>query len=94
MIEPVPLTTAQKTVMGLKNNRLKKKKRMKRGNLDVPRFQYKVTVLFHLKLKNFPDFVSKSSEQLQDKLLTKLLGQFIELHTVLFSLFLCNILGN
>ena len=25
-MEPVPLTTTQKTVMGLKNNRLKKKK--------------------------------------------------------------------
>ena len=32
---------------------------MNRENSDVPGFQYKFTVLFDLKLKMFPDFVSK-----------------------------------
>ena len=45
---------------------------MKRGNSDVPWFQYKVTILFHLKLK------------MQDTLLTKLLRQFIELQKTQF----------
>ena len=45
---------------------------MKRGNLDVPWFQYKVTILLHLKLK------------MQDTLLTKLQRQFIELHNTQF----------
>ena len=38
------------------------------------------------------DWMSKDSEHLQDTLLTKLLDQLIELHTVLFTYFLCNIL--
>ena len=48
MIEPVFLTTAKVTrLQGYKN-------RMEKGNSDVPKFQYKVTVLFYLKLKMFP----------------------------------------
>ena len=61
MIEPVPLTTAQKTVVGLKSQQFKK--RMKWGNSDIPRFQYKVTMLFDLKC--FPEFVLKSNEHMQ-----------------------------
>ena len=71
MIESVPLTTAQKTVMGQQSNSLKN--RMKRGNSDVTLFQYKVTVLFLFWL-----------EHLWDSWLTKLLGQFIELHNPQF----------
>ena len=44
MIEPVTLTTTQKTVVGLKKQ--VKKDRMKWGNSDVPKLQYKVSVLF------------------------------------------------
>ena len=50
MIESVPLTTTQKTVMVQQGNSLKN--RMKRGNSDVPLFQYKVTVLQSLPLSN------------------------------------------
>ena len=59
MTEPIPLATAQSLVVGQQDNRLKNI--MKRGNsdADVPRFQYKVTVLFHLKLKMVLHFVSK-----------------------------------
>ena len=52
MIDPAPLAIAQKSVVRQQSKRLKKNK-MKRGNSDVPRFQCKVTVLFHLKLKIF-----------------------------------------
>ena len=47
MIDPVPLTTAQKKKQQLK-------KTMKRGNSDVPRCKYKVADLFF-----FFDLVSK-----------------------------------
>ena len=57
---------------------------MKRENSDVPRFQYKFPILFHLKLKMFPLTFGQSSRHLQDTLLTKLLGQFIELHNTQF----------
>lgn len=46
--QPVTSTTAQKLVLGQQNNRLKE-----RGNSEVPRFQYKVIVLFHIKMKKF-----------------------------------------
>ena len=49
---------------------------MKRANLDVLLFQCKVTVL-SLSL-------CESSEHLQNTLLTKLLGQFIEVHNTQF----------
>ena len=45
MIEPVTLTTTQKTVVELKKQ--VKKDRMKWGNSDVRKFQYKVSVFFH-----------------------------------------------
>ena len=64
MIEPVPSTAAQKFVIGQESNRLKES-RTKRGNSNVPRFQYQVTVLFHLTL-------CQSSEHFQNILLTKL----------------------
>ena len=38
---------------------------MKWRNSDIPKFQYKVTLIFHLKEKCFADFVSESSEHLQ-----------------------------
>ena len=53
MTEPVLLTTVQKTVVGLRNQ-VKKNNKMQLENSDVPRFQYKVTVLFHVKLKILP----------------------------------------
>ena len=53
-----------------------KNKAMKSGNSNEPRFPYKVAVLFHL--KNISVTMCQSSEHLQDILLTKLLGQFIE----------------
>ena len=49
MIESALSTTAQNTVMGLIKQQVKKN-RMKWENSDVPRFQYKVTVFFHLKM--------------------------------------------
>ena len=56
MIVPVPLTRAQKFVIGQQSNRTTTtttKNRPKRGNSDVPKFQYKVNVLFLLNLKMF-----------------------------------------
>ena len=52
MDEAILLKIAQNKVVGQQSNSLKS--RMKRGNNDVPRFQYKVTVLFLLKLEMFP----------------------------------------
>ena len=52
MIEPDPLTTPPPKSRGLQSNSLIKT--IKRGNSDVPRFQYKVIVVFHIKLKIFP----------------------------------------
>ena len=48
------------------------KKVEKKGNSNVPRFQYKVTVLFSPKIKNISLILCQSSEQFQNKLLTKL----------------------
>ena len=48
---------------------------MKRGNSDVSRFQYKVTVFLLFWL-----FLCQSNEHLQDGLLTKLLATLIEPH--------------
>ena len=45
MIYSAPLTTAQKFILRQQSNRSKK------GNSNVSRFQYKVIVLFHQKLK-------------------------------------------
>ena len=57
MIVPVPLTRAQKVIIGQQSNRttttIATKNRTKRGNSDVPKFQYKVNVLFLLNLKMF-----------------------------------------
>ena len=50
MTESAPLTTAQKTVAGWAIKQELKKQNEKREF----RFQYKVTVLLHLKLKMFP----------------------------------------
>ena len=44
MINPVTLKVAEKRVMGQQNNSLIN--RMKKGSLDVPLFQYKLTILF------------------------------------------------
>ena len=52
MAEPVPSPTSQEFVIGQESNRLKES-RTKKGNSGVPKFQYKVSVLFHLKLKLF-----------------------------------------
>ena len=48
------------------------KKVEKKGNSNVPRFQYEVTVLFWPKIKNVSLILCQSSEQFQNKLLTKL----------------------
>ena len=59
MIVPVPLARAQKFIIGQQSNRTTTttttttKNRTKRGNSDVPKFQYKVNVLFLLNLKMF-----------------------------------------
>ena len=66
------------------SNRLKKN-RTKRDNSDVPSFICKVAVLFHIELKNVSLTLCWISEHLQDALLTKLLGQFNEVHKVDFS---------
>ena len=79
MVESVPLTTAQKTVMGQQSNSLKN--RMKKVKSDVPLFQYKVIpFFFFLFLTQFQKVVNTS----QDSLLSKLLGQFIELRNTQF----------
>ena len=44
MIEPVPSTAVQKLVVGQQSNRLKK--RSKKRNSDIPRFQYKDIFFF------------------------------------------------
>ena len=54
------------------------KKSMEKGNLDVPRIQYKVIVLFLIKKVSLT--LCQGSDLLQDTALTKLLGQFIEVH--------------
>ena len=51
-----------------------KNKTMKSGNSDEPRSPYKVAFY----LKNISLTMCQSSEHLEDILLTKLLGQFIE----------------
>ena len=52
MFQPLsPFAKAQKRVMGQQSNWLNN--RIKRENSDVLRFQYKVTILFHVKLKIF-----------------------------------------
>ena len=51
MIDPAPSRTVEKLVLGKRSSRLKN--RTKRGNSDIPRFQYKITVLFNLELKMF-----------------------------------------
>ena len=48
------------------------KKVEKKGNSNVPRFQYKVTVLFSPKIKNVSLILCQSSAHFQNKLLTKL----------------------
>ena len=58
-----------------------KNNRTKRRNSDVPRFQYKV--FFSHKAETISLTLCQSSEHLQ-ALLTKLLGQFIEIHNTQF----------
>ena len=74
MIEPVPLTTTQKTVVGKQSNSFKN--RMKRENLG---FNIKLC-FFSPKTKYVCLTMFQSSEHLQNTLLIRLLGKFIELH--------------
>ena len=66
-----PKDSREETKQQLKN-------RLERGNSDVARFRYKVTVLF------FFLTLYESSKHLQDAFLPKLLGQFIGLHNTQF----------
>ena len=88
MIEPVLWTTTQKTVVGQQSSSSKQKQNEKREF----RFNYKVTVLFHLKLKIFPWLCVKVVKTWKIYiLLTRLQSQFIELHNTQFLKILENL---
>ena len=81
IIESVTSIKAWQLIVAQQNKRQKKTER--KGNSDIPRFQCKCIVLRYIKLKMLIWFY-KSIEHLQDTLLNKLIGQFIELYNTQF----------
>ena len=67
MIEPAPSATAQKFVVGKESSSFKEGRKKKEIQMYL-----KVTVLFSPKIKNVSLILCQSSEQFQNKLLTKL----------------------
>ena len=65
------------TFMGQQSNSINNGR--KKGNSDVTLFQHKLQFFFF-----FDSVIVSSIEYLQDTWLTKLLGQFIELHSTQF----------